>query len=173
MRKMSVLVIAASLSVGFAIAQGDATKITKEQFIAMYENAIKSKSSNSTASMAEEMMRKNLSPDQFADWKKSEKSLRQEENKIIANCAGISLGKFNELEEKITPSVQLSLFKQCSDKLPNSISLGSLGMDQSPELSEFNACVESLASKKFGVSIKKLETCRLKVEDEGFDEGDY
>ncbi len=175
MRTAKILFIAAGLSTGTAIAQNDTMQMNKKQFVALYENALQARKSMPAGGMAEEMMRKNLSPEQFEQWKKEEKMFKQEQNQTLADCAGISVDKLNELEEKMTPEFQLSLMKQCSNKLPELINVGASNLHEAPELAEFSACTESLVSKKFGVSAKKIEACRMEFEgedygDEGYDE---
>jgi len=149
-----------------AIAQFDGTTMTKQQFLAFYESALTNAGPVSDIqNSAMERMKKTLGEEKFKEIQAEEAKMEKRRAKQVAKCMGVPEEELNDLKAKATPQVMLGLMTQCSDKLPDTIDIATLGSIDSPALSDFNSCFDSAGKKQFGVSTTKYQQCEQKFDE--------
>jgi len=69
------------------------------------------------------------------------------------------------VKEKITPQIIGTAVKDCSGKLPDTITMSTLEWSSNPELTNSNACTEKKIAEKANVSLTKFQQCSSQEED--------
>lgn len=158
-RTLSVSILFLSASMASAQAPQE---ISKDKFLETYINALKQsgeiqKESNS---MAQASMRENMSEEQYKQYEADLEKMEAARKEGMAKCMGITTQKIDSITQEMDAEFQIKSVKQCSPTLPAKISsaaFSSAGED--PQLKEFAACLEGIASKKTGIPLEKLKQC--------------
>lgn len=167
MNKAITLLVAGALSFS-ASAKQESIKMTKQQFLETYENMLNQAEeyAQKGRSMSEEMMKKNMSAEDYKNYKDQEAEFEKQSNNQLAKCIGIAPEKLAKAKDTFKPKAMLTVMKQCSSKIPDSFTVTSLNFTQEPALSEFGACTQEIMTKDTGISVAKYEKCEAKLSGE-------
>ena len=166
MKKKSLIYLCFTLVASTCVYAQEMT-LSKEQFLQMTDQML-SRSEELKAQMqsnTDAQMKQHLSEEQYQQYKADEKMMREEENAQLADCLGISESKLESIKAKVTPQVIGTAVKDCSSKLPNTITMSTLDWSSNPELTDFNACTEEKIADKANVSLAKFQQCSSQEED--------
>ncbi len=164
MNKAITLLVAGTISFS-ALAQQESIQMTKQQFLETYENMLNQaeKYAQKGSSMSDELMKKNMSPEDYQEYRNQEQEFAEQLNNDLAQCMGIAPEKLTKAKDSFKPKAMLAVMKQCSAKIPESFTMSSLNFAQEPALSEFGACTQEIMTKETGVSVAKYEKCEAEL----------
>ncbi|RBP53035.1 hypothetical protein [Arenicella xantha] len=157
---MAALLAISSIGVGVAQAQEDSV-ISKEEFVqsqlALMEQ-MKKMQANDEAGAASELEQQ-LSPEAYAEYQQELEARQNEQDQKVAACLGVPVAEIANLSKKVGPDFQITLIKKCSEKLPASVNLSQLSMDENSGLEAYRMCAEGMVAKEIGVTSEKLRLC--------------
>ncbi len=164
MKKILTLLVAGGISLS-ATAQQESIQMTKQQFLQTYENMLNraDEFAQEDNSMADEIMKKNMSAEDYKQYKAEEEEFEKQQNIELAKCTGIAPEKLAKAKEAFKPTAMLAIVKQCSSKIPESFNMTSLDFNKDPVLAEFRACTLEIMTKETGIPVAKYEKCEAEL----------
>ena len=160
MKKIITLLVAGTISFS-ATAQQESIPMTKQQFLQTYENMLSQadKFAQKGSSMSDEMMKKNMSAEDYRNYKDEEEEFEKQHNSELAKCIGIAPETLAKAKDAFQPKAMLDVMKQCSSAIPESFNMTSMDFTQEPALAEFSACTQKAMTKETGIPVAKYEKC--------------
>jgi hypothetical protein len=164
MKKIITLLVAGTISISVN-AQQESISMTKQQFLDIYENMLNQaeKLSQKGSSMSDETMKKNMSAEDYRNYKDQEEELEKQKINELAECIGIAPEKLVKAKDAFQPKTMLDVMKQCSSTIPESFNMSSLDFTQEPALAEFGSCTQAAMTKETGVPVAKYEKCEAEL----------
>ena len=164
MKKIIILLVAGTISFS-ATAQQESIPMTKQQFLQTYENILNQaeKLAQKGSSMSDEIMKKNMSADDYKNYKDEEEAFEKQNDIELAKCIGITPEKLAKAKDELQPKVVLGVMKQCSSAIPASFNMTSMDFTQEPALAKFNACTQEVMTKETGIPVAKYQKCEAKL----------
>ena len=164
MKKIITLLVAGSISFS-VIAQQASIPMTKHQFLETYEKMLNQaeKFSQKGSSISDEIMKKNMSPEDYGNYKDEEEEIEKQHTSELAKCIGIAPMRLAKAKQTFQPKAMLDVMKQCSSKIPESFNMTSMDFTQEPALAEFSACTEDVMTKKTGIPVAKYKKCEAEL----------
>jgi hypothetical protein len=105
-------------------------------------------------------MRENMSEEQYKQYEADLEKMEAARKEGMAKCMGISTQKIDSFTQEMDADFQIQSVQKCSSTLPDTINSAAFsGPSDDPQLIEFAACLEGIASKKTGIPLEKLKQC--------------
>lgn len=173
--KSTLALIVAGLVSSSAIGQSANMEMTKQQFLDIYENAAANQDKIAEYQhQNKQRLKDQMPPDVYEQMVAEETEIEKKRKEKIASCAGVSLEKLEQTEENVTPKAMLSLVKQCSNTLPDTIPASeNMDWSRNPALADFIDCTDVAVKKEYGLSLKKLNQCESDLSEQEENDADW
>lgn len=161
--KSNLAILTILLTSSSAFSQSEIT-LTKQEFIDHQVKMFGQLDANQAQAIAQkdEMMKSQLSKEAYAEYKKEDAAVEQEELKAAADCLGISTKKLESITNSIGSAALVEAANACSKMLPESITISGMDWSSTPSLAEYNSCNEQFIAEKSGVPLEKYKQCAAK-----------
>lgn len=155
------MMIVASLFLSAPLDAQTELNFTRQQFVdtqlQMLENI--DQAASEAQSARDEILKKNLPPEEYQRLKQEDARLANEEQIAAAKCLGIEIDEIGEIEEKVGPKFQIEVVKACASLLPDSFTLSGVDFASAPALAEYSNCTVERTAKELGFPLEKFAQC--------------